>query len=137
MVLRLTEEEWRKRLAAAHNGQQARAKRPPDRIPLAGVANGSDRAKPVSILLPWPPTLNHNKQVSPKGVYYLTDEHKAFRREVAGRILEKGLHRLRLSGKLAVTFYASPPDRRRRDLDNIVKPALDALVLAGLLADDF
>ena len=28
------------------------------------------------------------------------------------------------------------PDKRRRDLDNIIKPCLDALVKGGVIADD-
>ena len=31
---------------------------------------------------------------------------------------------------------AFPPDRRRRDLDNLLKPALDALQHAGVYEDD-
>jgi len=31
---------------------------------------------------------------------------------------------------------AFPPDRRRRDLDNIAKPVLDALEHAGVYLDD-
>jgi crossover junction endodeoxyribonuclease RusA len=29
-----------------------------------------------------------------------------------------------------------PPDRRRRDIDNLVKPVADALVRAGIIEDD-
>jgi len=37
---------------------------------------------------------------------------------------------------VAVAFDAYPPDRRRRDGDNLIKAPLDCLVHAGLLLDD-
>ncbi|EHZ4690535.1 RusA family crossover junction endodeoxyribonuclease, partial [Escherichia coli] len=39
-------------------------------------------------------------------------------------------------GRLAIKIIAEPPDKRRRDLDNILKAPLDALTHAGLLIDD-
>lgn len=44
--------------------------------------------------------------------------------------------KLNLSGRLAIKITAEPPDKRRRDLDNILKAPLDALTHAGLLIDD-
>ena len=44
--------------------------------------------------------------------------------------------KLNLSGRLAIKIIAEPPDKRRRDLDNILKAPLDALTHAGLLIDD-
>jgi crossover junction endodeoxyribonuclease RusA len=37
---------------------------------------------------------------------------------------------------VAVALHLYPPDYRRRDLDNVIKAVLDALVLGGLLKDD-
>jgi len=37
---------------------------------------------------------------------------------------------------LEVAIEAYPPDRRRRDLDNLLKPILDALQYAELFTDD-
>src|SRR5690606_9863874 len=39
-------------------------------------------------------------------------------------------------GRIALFMDAFPPDRRRRDLDNIQKPVLDALQHAGVYEDD-
>ena len=39
-----------------------------------------------------------------------------------------------VEGPVEVTIQAHPPDKRRRDLDNIIKPVLDAL--EGLILVD-
>jgi crossover junction endodeoxyribonuclease RusA len=39
-------------------------------------------------------------------------------------------------GRLAVAMDAFPPDRRRRDLDNIQKASLDSMQHAGIYEDD-
>jgi crossover junction endodeoxyribonuclease RusA len=38
--------------------------------------------------------------------------------------------------KLSVKIIACPPDKRRRDLDNLLKATLDALQHAGVYKDD-
>lgn len=39
-------------------------------------------------------------------------------------------------GRLSVEVEVYPPDRRRRDLDNVCKAALDSLQHAGVYKDD-
>ena len=39
-------------------------------------------------------------------------------------------------GRIALAMDAFPPDRRRRDLDNLQKPVLDALQHAGVYEED-
>ncbi|ELZ8590874.1 RusA family crossover junction endodeoxyribonuclease, partial [Escherichia coli] len=58
-----------------------------------------------------------------------------YRRAVALIVRQQRL-KLSLSGRLAIKIIAEPPDKRRRDLDNILKAPLDALMHAGLLMDD-
>lgn len=41
-----------------------------------------------------------------------------------------------MAGELAVSFFAYPPDVRKRDLDNMLKAPLDAMQKAGLYSDD-
>ena len=38
--------------------------------------------------------------------------------------------------RYCVTINAYPPDKRKRDLDNLIKPVLDALVDYGAIRDD-
>ena len=41
-----------------------------------------------------------------------------------------------VSERLLCSVQLFPPDRRVRDIDNCIKPLLDALVQAGAMADD-
>lgn len=41
-----------------------------------------------------------------------------------------------MTGDLCVFLVCSPPDRRRRDVDNILKATFDALQYAGVYEDD-
>lgn len=40
-------------------------------------------------------------------------------------------------GKVSLHVHAYPPDRRKRDLDNLAKALFDALGMAGVFRDDF
>ncbi|WP_394627979.1 RusA family crossover junction endodeoxyribonuclease, partial [Escherichia coli] len=67
--------------------------------------------------------------------YFISEAGKRYRRDVALIVRQQWL-KLNLSGRLAIKIIAEPPDKRRRDLDNILKAPLDALTHAGLLIDD-
>jgi len=41
-----------------------------------------------------------------------------------------------LRGRIAIEITAHPPDRRARDLDNMLKAPLDALTHSGVIRDD-
>ena len=92
----------------------------------------SDRRK-FAAVLPWPPTLNHNVGAGKYG-YFLTDEHRVFRRDVLGLVQAQRPATLR--GALRLTMRVFPPDKRRRDISNLIKPVEDALQAAGLFAND-
>ena len=87
--------------------------------------------------LPWPPSANHywflvackgggRKVIGKKG--------KQFRECVAEHLkdCDKALYEKRLE----VSILVFPPDKRKRDLDNLLKASLDAIEQAGVFKDD-
>ena len=91
----------------------------------------------IALALPYPPSINHYWRHQ-GGRHHISNEGKVFRANVMAEASQARSQRLGgpLSGRLAVSIEATMPDRRRRDLDNIVKPLLDALTHAGLWLDD-
>jgi crossover junction endodeoxyribonuclease RusA len=90
------------------------------------------------ISIPWPPSANvyyrHLRSGPLGGKTLLSREGRAYREVVAAQ-----MQRLRYpthTTRMRVVIEARPPDRRRRDLDNLLKASLDSLVFAGVLADD-
>ncbi|EFO5048330.1 RusA family crossover junction endodeoxyribonuclease [Escherichia coli] len=88
----------------------------------------------IDLVLPYPPTVNTYWRHR-GSTYFISEEGKRYRRAVALIVRQQRL-KLSLSGRLAIKVIAEPPDKRRRDLDNILKAPLDALTHAGLLIDD-
>lgn len=88
----------------------------------------------VRLVIPMPPTVNHSTRPTARGGRILTDEHKAFREQVASIVARHGSPRI--EGRLAVDLSIVPADKRRFDIDNRAKAVLDSLQLAGVFADD-
>jgi crossover junction endodeoxyribonuclease RusA len=91
--------------------------------------------KRLSLELPWPPTLNSNVRHS-NGRHYATREYKAFQTIVWGCYYLTPERPKFGSAPIKLTIHASPKDRRKRDLDNVIKPVLDSLTKAGVWDDD-
>jgi crossover junction endodeoxyribonuclease RusA len=83
--------------------------------------------------LPYPPSVNHHFSIY-RGRPILSKEVKAYRHLVRQRLWSAGVKPM--SGPLAVQVDAFPPDRRRRDIDNILKILLDALQHGNAFYDD-
>lgn len=84
-------------------------------------------------VLPYPPSANHYWRMWRNRIV-IGKEGRAYRTHVRsalqGRVGEP------LTASLAVHVVAFPPDRRRRDIDNVQKALLDALEHAGVFRDD-
>ena len=94
---------------------------------------------PINIVLPWPPSVNqywrHPSKGPLAGRHLISEQGRAYRAKVTAQVWsEQQAHKL--ADRLSVSILCYPPDRRRRDLDNILKAALDALVFAGVMLDD-
>jgi crossover junction endodeoxyribonuclease RusA len=89
--------------------------------------------------LPWPPSVNsywrHPTKGPLAGRHLVSEEGRAYRNAVTVHALHIG-RKNHLTGRLSIEVIASPPDRRRRDLDNILKALLDSIAHAGLIKDD-
>ena len=101
--------------------------------------------KDLAFHLPWPPSVNgywramvlKGKGGKPGRVAnILSAQGREYKKTAAGALLQQGLPCLRISGRVAVKITAFPPDRRARDLDNILKPLLDALQASEVILDD-
>lgn len=86
------------------------------------------------ITLPWPPSVNrYYRNVAGKTL--ISAEGRAYRCAVVN-LLAEARTVPPLAGAVAVDIEAHMPDRRCRDLDNLLKGLLDALTHAGLWLDD-
>ncbi|WP_392738933.1 RusA family crossover junction endodeoxyribonuclease [Serratia ureilytica] len=84
--------------------------------------------------LPFPPSVNHYWYHA-KGQHFISAKGKLYRAAVVAEIARLRLS-IRFSGDIGLKVLAHPPDRRKRDLDNMLKAPLDALEHAGVLDDD-
>jgi crossover junction endodeoxyribonuclease RusA len=89
----------------------------------------------VEIQLPWPPTVNTYWR-NVRGRMILSTKARQYRDHAESQAFEQDRRSWPLTGRLRVAVTAFPPDKRRRDLDNILKSLLDVLGHIGLYQDD-
>ena len=103
---------------------------------------GSDRicGQPARLTLPWPPANNryyrHPNSGPLAGRSLISSEGRIYHKLVADLALIHRWPRFGDTARLRVFIHVLPPDRRRRDLDGMVKAPLDALQKAGIYGDD-
>ncbi len=87
----------------------------------------------IVLELPYPPSVNHYwRRVGHRTL--ISKKGRLFRKRVLKMLSVH--HREPLAGRLHVRVLVYPPDRRRRDLDNITKALLDALEHGGVYEND-
>jgi crossover junction endodeoxyribonuclease RusA len=87
----------------------------------------------IKLELPYPPSVNHYWGQSGKNKF-LGKKGKEFRIAVAEACLDARV--VALEGRLSLHVSLCPPDRRQRDVDNVLKPLLDAMEHAGCYDND-
>jgi len=88
----------------------------------------------LTVTLPWPPTVNTYYR-NLNGKTLISAKGREYRQAVADQVLIQRAGKA-YAGRLGVLVEAYPPDKRSRDLDNILKSLLDSLTKAGVWADD-
>lgn len=87
----------------------------------------------IKLKLPYPPSVNHYwGQVGTKK--FIGKKGKEFRQKVY--ICALNARQGVLNGRLEVKVYLYPPDKRKRDIDNILKSLLDAMEHAHIYEND-
>lgn len=85
----------------------------------------------IQLQLPWPPTVNNYYSVA-RGRKILSKAGRDFKR----RCQLQGFEPLNLTQDISLFLYYVPPDKRRRDIDNLSKAVLDALTDNQVYKDD-
>jgi crossover junction endodeoxyribonuclease RusA len=93
----------------------------------------------ITVSLPYPPSVNNlfvnNRKT---GGRYPSDRYKTWRRAAQNMVTEQRVQwpAQSISGPVEVTMTFGRPDRRKRDLDNLMKAPLDTLVSMQIIEDD-
>jgi crossover junction endodeoxyribonuclease RusA len=85
----------------------------------------------IACMLPWPPTVNTYWR-NIKGRTIISERGRLYRLKVQQQFVGAEP----MMGRLAIKIAAYPPDKRRRDLDNILKALLDSLTFSQVIEDD-
>ncbi len=94
----------------------------------------------ASIILPFPPSVNSlfrnvtGRDGKPRG-RVVTKKYKAWREEAAQALFEQEPI-ARFTGPISLTLALGRPDKRKRDISNLVKAVEDLIVTHGIIADD-
>ena len=83
--------------------------------------------------MPWPPSVNHYYTVA-RGRKILSKRGRDYKRTAGLEILAQ--KPAKHKGRISINIHAHPPNKRKRDLDNLLKPCLDVLVETGIISDD-
>jgi len=102
---------------------------------VKGQGLGALFAPAVHLVLPWPPSVNTYWRHPGGGKHLISEQGRFYRAAVLEAVFVAGYARLG-SAPVSVAILANQPDKRRRDLDNLLKAPLDALSHARVWDDD-
>lgn len=91
------------------------------------------------IKLPFPPTLNTAHRhivIQGKPRTILSKQGREYKQSVLNAVHFDDQGQPPMMGRLSVKIALAPPDKRRRDLDNLPKILLDSLTEAKIWGDD-
>ncbi len=92
----------------------------------------------ICVTLPFPPSVNsywrHPSSGKLAGRHLISEQGRRYRKDVWHWV--NSLKLKKLVGPVCVQICAYMPDKRRRDLDNILKACLDSLTHADVWEDD-
>tara|TARA_B100000519_G_scaffold202616_1_gene221540 strand:- start:1051 stop:1410 length:360 start_codon:yes stop_codon:yes gene_type:complete len=89
----------------------------------------------LNLVIPYPPSVNTYWRAV-KGRVIISKRGREYRDAVDYAIRQLDISDLPLLNRLRLVIHATMPDKRRRDIDNINKAALDGLGYAGIFGDD-
>ncbi len=89
----------------------------------------------MELQLPFPPSVNHYWR-NFRGRTIISKAGRDYREQVVATLAGSAGGKPPFIGRVALCMDAFPPDRRRRDLDNILKASLDSLTHAQIYTDD-
>ena len=90
------------------------------------------------LTLPYPPSINHYWRHF-RGRTVISRGGRTFRDNVCSLLAAgsgNGPRKPPMGGRIALAMDAFPPDRRRRDIDNLIKSTADSLQHANIYMDD-
>ncbi|MER5122217.1 RusA family crossover junction endodeoxyribonuclease [Providencia stuartii] len=90
--------------------------------------------KKYHLKLPWPPSVNTYWRHC-KGRHYISSKGTGYRKQVTDYIKQHNLD-IKTTSRIKIIITANPPDKRKRDLDNLPKAVFDSLTHAGFWKDD-
>lgn len=84
--------------------------------------------------LPFPPSVNRYWRLG-RGHFHVSPAGQLYRRKVKAACYQQKIKKVDGELKLVIDIY--PPDKRRRDIDNICKAVLDCLEHAKIYDNDY
>lgn len=91
----------------------------------------------LEFVMPYPPSVNHYWAPTGRpGRLRLSPAGRAYRISVWEHLRRQNVPRDQVEDHLSITVRVYPPDKRRRDLDNLTKATLDSLKHCGVIFDD-